>query len=180
MPDVVYKVKRKCDHLECVCTSFSSMFQCFTEEELGLKISVLYAGRQKNLKPFEVIETPKVYIEVLPLCKSRRLKGVEKIEMDELDDRVSEADLIEMLSVETQLMPEVEDRVYYIIDLIKKRTSHLNGKRDVVCGLELGGISFGSTSKYDEVFTLHDVERMRELGCYISRAGELCIRLTVD
>lgn len=180
MADVVYRVKRKCDHSECVCTSFSGMFHYFAEEELGLKISALYACRQKNLKPFDVIETPQAYIEVLPLYKARNITGGKKLEVVELEGRVSEEDLVEMLSVKTQPVPEVDDRVYYMIDLIKKRTSHLKRKSDVVCGVEVDGISFGLVSRFHEIFTLHDVERMREIGCYINRVGELCIRLTVD
>lgn len=180
MVDVVYKVKRKCDHSEHICTSLSGLFQYFTEDDLGLKISALYTYRKKNMKPFDVIETPKVYIEVLPLYKSRNTTYVPALGAPELTGKVNVTDLVEMLSVKTQLVQDAEDRVYYMIDLIKKRTSHVKRQSDVIRGVEVGGISFGDAANYNEIFTLNDVERMREMGCYINRVGELCVRLILD
>lgn len=181
MIKMVYKVKKKSDHSEHVSTSFSGLFQYFSEEELGMKICGLYLHRKKNFKPFDVIETPKVYIEVLPLYKSRNVTYVPSLIPPQPETKASSDDIVTMLSIKCDnLKGDEEDDVYYVLDMFKRRLSVKGIRGNLIHEVSDGYINFGPVRWYDDCFSFEDIERMRERGLCLNRANELCLKVESD
>lgn len=181
MIKTVYKVKKKSDHSEHILTSFSGLFQYFSEEDLGMKIGGLYLHRKKNFKAFDVVETPKVYIEILPLYKSRNVACVPSLAIPQPEIKASEDDILTMLSVKCDnLKRDDEDNVYYILDMIKRRLSVMGITGNMIHEASNDYINFGPVRWYDDCFSFEDIEKMRERGLCINRANELCVKIEND
>lgn len=180
MIKVVYKVKKKSDHSEHICTSFSGLFQYFSEEDLGMKICGLYLHRKKNFKPFDVIETPKVYIEVLPLYKSRNVACVPSFTPSQPERKASVDDIVTMLSIKCDNVRDDEDNVIYVLDLFKRRMVVRGVKNNLIHEANGGYINFGPVEWYGDCFSFEDIEKMRERGLCLNRANDLCLKIESD
>lgn len=167
------KIKLKKNHWEGLFTTLTGAWGALGEETIGIKISFLYTNRWLETGLYQTIETPKAYITILPIYTSRKKDYSSYLLNEKLDDeKVSEADIRTLLSVNAEILLDDEDNVCYVIDMIKRRT----GRKSCTVSVNKDYMVFGYVSLYDKCFTLSDVDKLRERGVFINENGFLAMK----